>query len=79
MSGIFADLDAIAAFLSVSDSAPIFVELDDDGTGRWPRGGVTRLKIPNNHLQYAITWFALAGVFVFMFGLWQYRGRKVKD
>lgn len=75
----FADLDAIAAFLSVSDAAPIFVELDDDGTGRWPRGGVTRLEIPNNHLQYAITWFALAGVFVFMFGLWQHSRRKVKD
>jgi surfeit locus 1 family protein len=28
--------------------------------GGWPRGGVTRLLLPNDHLQYAITWYALA-------------------
>jgi cytochrome oxidase assembly protein ShyY1 len=28
--------------------------------GGWPRGGQTRLALPNNHLQYAITWFVLA-------------------
>jgi surfeit locus 1 family protein len=26
----------------------------------YPRGGVTRVALPNDHLQYAITWFALA-------------------
>jgi surfeit locus 1 family protein len=25
-----------------------------------PIGGQTRLALPNNHLQYAITWYALA-------------------
>jgi surfeit locus 1 family protein len=75
----YADLDAIATYFSVSDPVPIFVELDDDTTGKWPRGGVTRFDIANNHLQYAITWFALAGVFVFMFGLWQFRERKGDD
>jgi surfeit locus 1 family protein len=33
-----------------------------------PVGGQTRLDIPNDHLQYAITWFllaaALAGVYL---------------
>jgi surfeit locus 1 family protein len=28
--------------------------------GGWPRGGNTRVSFPNNHLQYALTWFALA-------------------
>ncbi len=28
--------------------------------GGYPRGGVTRIALPNDHLQYAITWFALA-------------------
>ena len=27
--------------------------------GGLPRGGVTRLDLPNHHLQYAVTWFAL--------------------
>ena len=29
--------------------------------GGWSRGGVTRTALPNDHLQYAITWFVLAG------------------
>ena len=45
--------------------------LDADATpnpGGLPIGGQTRLDIPNDHLQYAITWFllalALAGVYL---------------
>jgi surfeit locus 1 family protein len=45
--------------------------LDADATpnpGGFPVGGQTRLEIPNDHLQYAITWFlialALAGVYL---------------
>ena len=28
--------------------------------GGWPKGGVTIVDLPNDHLQYAITWFGLA-------------------
>jgi surfeit locus 1 family protein len=43
------------------DVAPFFLEADNTPVpGGWPEGGQTRLEIPNNHLQYAITWFALA-------------------
>ena len=28
--------------------------------GGWPRGGMTRLAIPNRHLEYALTWYGLA-------------------
>lgn len=28
--------------------------------GSWPKGGQTIIDIPNNHLQYAITWFLMA-------------------
>jgi surfeit locus 1 family protein len=28
--------------------------------GGWPQGGATIVELPNNHLQYAITWFGLA-------------------
>ncbi len=43
------------------DVAPFFLEADNASVpGGWPEGGQTRLDIPNNHLQYAITWFALA-------------------
>ncbi len=32
--------------------------------GGLPEGGQTRLSIPNNHLQYVITWYGLAGALV---------------
>jgi cytochrome oxidase assembly protein ShyY1 len=28
--------------------------------GGLPRGGVTRLELPNRHLEYALTWYGLA-------------------
>lgn len=30
----------------------------------WPRGGLTRVEFPNRHLEYALTWFGLAGALV---------------
>jgi surfeit locus 1 family protein len=41
--------------------APFFLAAEKGGQpDAWPRGGQTRLDLPNNHLQYAVTWFALA-------------------
>ncbi len=40
---------------------PFFVDAGKGSNpGRWPEGGSTRISFPNNHLQYAITWFGLA-------------------
>ena len=45
----------------VKDVAPFLLEAEkSDVPGGRPLGGQTRLDLPNNHLQYAITWFALA-------------------
>jgi cytochrome oxidase assembly protein ShyY1 len=30
----------------------------------------TTAELRNEHLQYAITWYALAGVLVVLFGFW---------
>ena len=47
---------------------------------RWPVGGQVRLDIPNNHFQYALTWYGLGlgliGVYL-VFGL--KRGRESQD
>ncbi len=40
-----------------------------DGRDDWPRAGQTRLDLPNNHLQYALTWYSLAGVLIVVTGL----------
>jgi len=50
------------------DPTPFFLEAEkSDMPGGWPQGGQTRLELPNNHLQYAITWFLLAGAVVVIY------------
>lgn len=40
---------------------PVLIEADaTPNPGGWPLGGQTRVDFPNDHLQYAVTWFALA-------------------
>jgi len=46
--------------------APFFIDAIADpspnGAWTWPRGGLTVLHFSNNHLVYALTWFALAAM-----------------
>jgi surfeit locus 1 family protein len=51
--------------------APFFLEAEKGPIpGGWPEGGQTRLDIPNNHLQYAITWFLLAVALLVIYALY---------
>lgn len=42
---------------------PFFVDADAEpaNPGGAPRGGVTPIDLPNRHLEYALTWYGLAG------------------
>jgi len=45
--------------------APVLIEADAaPNPGGWPKGGQTVVTFRNEHLQYAITWYALAGVLI---------------
>lgn len=58
----------IAKAHGLSRVAPFFIDADaTPNTGGLPQGGETRLAFPNNHLQYAITWFGLALVLMLVF------------
>jgi surfeit locus 1 family protein len=51
--------------------APFFLEAEkSDVPGGWPEGGQTRLDLPNNHRQYAITWFLLAGALIVIYAVY---------
>ena len=58
------DVGAIAKAQGLQgEVAPFFVDqqaLTPADRSAWPRPGLTVLQFPNNHLVYAVTWFALA-------------------
>lgn len=59
------DVEGMAASLPPEERrlvAPFIVEAEAEPIpGGWPRGGVTRLTLTNRHLEYALTWYVLAG------------------
>lgn len=74
------DLKTMAAssgVATVDRFLPFFIDADDSpNPGGLPVGGVTRIDLPNNHLQYAITWYGLALGLCGVLGAWLWRGWK---
>lgn len=57
------DLLSIAKTDGIRLAAPVIVEADAaPNPGGWPKGGQTVVAFRNEHLQYAITWFAMAAI-----------------
>jgi surfeit locus 1 family protein len=55
------DIAAIAMARGLPQVAPFFIDADAaPNPGGYPLGGLTVITFPNNHLIYALTWFALA-------------------
>jgi surfeit locus 1 family protein len=56
------DVRAIARACAITDAAPYFIDADavEPAMASAPVGGLTAVTFANNHLQYALTWFALA-------------------
>lgn len=59
------DVAAIAAARGLGPVLPWFLDAGANGDG-WPRGGLTVVTFRNAHLQYALTWFAMAGLLAFL-------------
>jgi cytochrome oxidase assembly protein ShyY1 len=70
------DHRAMASALGWGNVAPFYVDLErpvpENGI---PRPGPLDVHLKDDHLQYAITWFGLAGAVLIAFGVWA-RGRK---
>jgi cytochrome oxidase assembly protein ShyY1 len=65
------DVPAMARALGWGSIAPFYVDLEapvpDSGI---PKPGPLHVRLKDDHLQYAITWFGLAAVVVIAFGFW---------
>ena len=74
------DLPAMAAAAGLDREAPVVVEqaAGPDRT-HYPLGGQTNIDLPNNHLEYAITWFSFAFMLVAIYLLHHLRrGRTAR-
>ncbi|TXN24963.1 SURF1 family protein [Methylobacterium sp. WL19] len=55
------DVAAIAASRGLGPTAPYFIDADaEPNPGGYPVGGLTVVAFSDNHLVYALTWYALA-------------------
>ncbi|WP_151719397.1 SURF1 family protein [Gemmobacter serpentinus] len=54
------DTAAIADATGIGPVVPWFLDLDRGDALALPIGGLTVVAFPNNHLSYALTWFAMA-------------------
>lgn len=74
------DLSAMAETSGVGspdEFLPFFIDANDaPNPGGLPVGGVTYIDLPNNHLQYAITWYGLAAALCGVLGVWLWRWRR---
>ena len=63
-----------------SDLAPVYVEAGPaENPGGFPIGGQTRVNLPNDHLQYAITWYALAIALAVIYVVYHRRPPNTED
>jgi surfeit locus 1 family protein len=62
---------AIAQAKKWGEVAPFFIELESPSPpGGLPQPGPLKVNLPDDHLQYALTWFGLAAVLAVWFGFW---------
>jgi cytochrome oxidase assembly protein ShyY1 len=62
---------AMARALGWGEVAPFYIDLEAPmPTSGNPKPGPLEIHLKDDHLQYAITWFTLAGAVVIAFGIW---------
>jgi surfeit locus 1 family protein len=67
------DPQAIAAAKGLGPVAPFYVEQEAPvPPGGLPQPGKLAVNLPDNHLQYAVTWYGLALVLVVVFVAWAF-------
>ncbi|PTS88346.1 Surfeit locus 1 family protein [Sphingomonas sp. HMWF008] len=67
------DVAAITQRRRLAPVAPYFVDADARAGAGYPIGGLTVVRFSDNHLVYALTWFALAAMS--LAGLWWFVNR----
>jgi surfeit locus 1 family protein len=65
------DPNAMAAAHRWDVAAPFYIDQESPApAGGLPKPGKIEVKLPNNHWQYALTWFGLALALAGVYGVW---------
>jgi surfeit locus 1 family protein len=64
------DPATIAAAKSWGPVAPFYIEQESPQLAGAPKAGSLAVRLPNKHLQYAITWFGLAAALAAVYLVW---------
>ena len=71
------DHQDMASALGWGSVAPFYIDLEQPAPPNGiPKPGPLQVHLKDDHLQYAITWFALAGAVAVAFGFWFVRHRR---
>jgi surfeit locus 1 family protein len=74
------DPAAIAAAKGWGAVAPFYIEQEAPvPPGAWPQPGKLVPSLPNNHLQYVVTWYGLALVLAVIFAAYVVKSRRGAD
>jgi len=70
----YPDLAQMAATAGLSRVRPVLIEAGPaPNPGGLPIGGQTQIDLPNDHLQYAVTWYSLAVALAVIYGIFCHR------
>jgi surfeit locus 1 family protein len=72
-------LSSIAIAPDMQVAPFILQELPGGDPNRFPRAAGPEVQLRNNHLQYAVTWFAFAATLLVIAGLFIRKQRKISD
>jgi surfeit locus 1 family protein len=76
------DLDVMTSHAGLDKARVLQFFVDAGGApnpGGLPIGGVTQFDFPNNHLQYALTWYGLAATLTIIAATYWWRGRRLRE
>jgi cytochrome oxidase assembly protein ShyY1 len=69
---------AMARALGWGEVAPFYIDLETPApTSGIPKPGALEVHLKDDHMQYAVTWFALAGAVVIAFAVWLRAQRRL--
>lgn len=76
----YVDVNHMAEDTGADLASSYYLELDDTPvSGGLPIGGQAKVELPNNHLEYAITWYSLALILIVIFVLYHRRPSDDKE